>query len=139
LDAQADIADLEAHASLVDYRKTIVAAVQEVDTALDEFRAGELQLKFLEEAMLAAQRAVELANERYDRGLTDYLNVVDAERELYDLQDQYIVAQVGGDEQFVQLYKSLGGGWQNYQAVPRIRTPQPAVIAMFRRTLAAAK
>lgn len=89
--------------------------------------------------MLAAQRAVELANERYDRGLTDYLNVVDAERELYDLQDQYIVAQVGGDEQFVQLYKSLGGGWQNYQTVPRIRTPQPAVIAMFRRTLAAAK
>ncbi len=139
LDAQADIADLEAHARLVDYRKTIVAAVQEVDTALDEFRAGEQQLKSLEEAMLNAQRAVELANQRYDRGLTDFLNVVDAERQLYDLQDQYIVAQVGGDEQFVQLYKSLGGGWQNYQTVPRIRMPQPAVIAMFRRTLAAAK
>lgn len=139
LDAQADIADLEAHARLVDYRKTIVSAVQEVDTALDAFRAGEQQLKSLEEAMLAAQRAVELANERYDRGLTDYLNVVDAERQFYELQEQYIGAQVGGDEQFVQLYKSLGGGWQNYQAVPRIRTPQPAVIAMFRRTLAAAK
>jgi NodT family efflux transporter outer membrane factor (OMF) lipoprotein len=139
LDAQVDIADLEAHARLVNYRKTIVGAVQEVDTALDGFRAGEQQLKSLEEAMLAAQRAVELASERYDRGLTDYLNVVDAERQLYDLQDQYIVAQVSGDEQFVQLYKSLGGGWQNYQTVPGIRTPQPAVIAMFRRTLTGKK
>ena len=33
------------------------------------------------------------------------------------------------------LYKSLGGGWQNYQAVPAIRRPQPAIIAAFRRAL----
>ena len=36
---------------------------------------------------------------------------------------------------FVQLYKSLGGGWQEYQAIPAIRRPQPAVIAAFRRAL----
>jgi hypothetical protein len=35
----------------------------------------------------------------------------------------------------VQLYKSLGGGWQEYQDVPDIRRPQPAIIAAFRRTL----
>ncbi len=38
-------------------------------------------------------------------------------------------------EQFVELYKSLGGGWQGYQDVPAIRRPQPAIIAAFRRTL----
>jgi hypothetical protein len=38
-------------------------------------------------------------------------------------------------EQFVQLYKSLGGGWENYQNIPPIRRPQPAIIAAFRRAL----
>jgi outer membrane protein TolC len=85
--------------------------------------------------MLAGQRAVDLANERYDRGLTDYLNVVDAERQFYQLQEQYAAAQVSQADDFVRLYKSLGGGWQNYQTVPDIRRPQPAVIAAFRRVL----
>ena len=38
-------------------------------------------------------------------------------------------------EQFAQPYKSLGGGWQNYQSLPAIRRPQPAIIAAFRRVL----
>jgi hypothetical protein len=42
---------------------------------------------------------------------------------------------VAQGEQFVQLYKALGGGWQNYQAVPGIRRPQPAIIAALRRAL----
>ena len=68
--------------------------------------------------MIAGQRAVDLATERYNRGLTDFLNVVDAERQLYDLQEEYAAAQVAQGEQFVRLYKSLGGGWQNYQTIP---------------------
>jgi outer membrane protein TolC len=85
--------------------------------------------------MTAAERAVDLATARYNRGLTDFLNVVDAERQLYDLQEQYAEAQVAQGEQFVQLYKSLGGGWENYQSVPAIRRPQPAIVAAFRRVL----
>jgi NodT family efflux transporter outer membrane factor (OMF) lipoprotein len=135
LDAQADIADLEAHSRLVNYRRTILNAVREVDAALDAYAAQQNRLENLGDAMLAAQRAVDLATERYDRGLTDYLNVVDAERQFYDLQEQYAAAQVSQGEQFVQLYKSLGGGWENYQSVPRIRLPQPAIVAAFRRTL----
>ena len=135
LDAQVDIADLEAHARLVNYRKTILSAVQEVDSALDSYSAEQDRLKNLGDAMLAAQRAVDLATERYNRGLTDYLNVVDAQRQFYELQVEYTAAQVAQGEQFVQLYKSLGGGWQNYQAVPDIRRPQPAIIAAFRRVL----
>jgi NodT family efflux transporter outer membrane factor (OMF) lipoprotein len=135
LDAQVDIADLAARLSLVNYRKTILAAVQQVDTSLDAYEAQQASLEKLGAAMIAAQRAVDLANARYDRGLTDFLNVVDAERQFYDLQEQYAEAQVDQGEQFVQLYKSLGGGWQNYQAVPAIRRPQPAIVAAFRRVL----
>jgi NodT family efflux transporter outer membrane factor (OMF) lipoprotein len=136
LDAQVDIADLGARLSLVNYRKTILAAVQQVDTSVDAYEAQQARLEKLGAAMIAAQRALDLANARYDRGLTDFLNVVDAERQFYDLQEQYAEAQVDQGNQFVQLYKSLGGGWQNYQAVPAIRRPQPAIIAAFRRVLA---
>ncbi len=61
--------------------------------------------------MVASQRAVTLATERYNRGLTDFLNVVDAERQEYDIEQQYSDAQVSVDEQFIALYRSLGGGW----------------------------
>jgi outer membrane protein TolC len=109
--------------------------VQEVDTALEAYTAQQDRLKNLGDAMIAGQRAVDLATERYNRGLTDFLNVVDAERQFYDLQEEYAAAQVAQGEQFVQLYKSLGGGWQNYQTIPAIRRPQPAIIAAFRRVL----
>jgi outer membrane protein TolC len=135
LDAQVDIADLNARSKLSEYRKAILSAVQEVDTALRAFSADQEKMDKLGDAVVAGQRAVDLANARYDRGLTDFLNVVDAERQFYDLQEQFAQAQVAQGEEFVNLYKSLGGGWQNYQAVPPIRLPQPAVIAGFRRAL----
>ena len=135
LDAEADIADLEAHASLVSYRSTIVNAVREVDNAMDEYSAQRFRLDELGQAMLAGQRAVELATQRYNRGLTDFLNVVDAQRQYYELQEQYTSAQMTEAEQYVELYKSLGGGWESYQQVPAIRRPQPAIVAAFRRTL----
>ncbi len=135
LDAQVDIAGLAAHASLVNYRKTILNAVREVDTSLEAYEAEQVRMDKLGTSMLAGQRAVDLANGRYDRGLTDFLNVVDAERQFYDLQIQYTDAQVAEGEQFVALYKSLGGGWENFQAVPAIRRPEPAIIAAFRRAI----
>ena len=135
LDAEVNIAHLEAHASLVNYRKTILSAVQQVDTALDGYAAQQDRLKYLGRRDGCGAARGRSGNARYNRGLTDFLNVVDAERQFYDLQEQYAEAQVTQGEQFVELYKSLGGGWQGYQDVPAIRRPQPAIIAAFRRTL----
>ena len=107
----------------------------EVDTAMNNYGAQQDRLRNLGEALAASQRALDLATQRYDRGLTDFLNVVDAERAQYDLEEQYATAQITVGEQFVGLYKGLGGGWENYQSIPAIRSPQPAVIAAFRRLL----
>jgi NodT family efflux transporter outer membrane factor (OMF) lipoprotein len=135
LDAQVEIADLQTRALLVNYRKTIQGAVREVDTNMGLYTAEQLSLGKLETALVASQRAVTLANERYERGLTDFLNVVDAERQEYDIEEQYTGAQVAAAEQFIELFRSLGGGWQNYQSLPPIHRPEPAVIAMFQRVL----
>jgi NodT family efflux transporter outer membrane factor (OMF) lipoprotein len=133
LDAQVDIADLQSRALLVAYRKTIQSAVSEVDTALTRYTAELSRVAKLGLAIAASQRAITLAQQRYERGLTDYLNVVDAQREGYNIQAEYIQAQAAADDQFVALYRGLGGGWQRYQQLPDIRAPQPAIIAAFRR------
>lgn len=139
LDAQVEIARQDARARLEFYRKTVLTAVGEVDTALDAYRGEEQSLTQLSTALMAAQRAVELATQRYDRGLTDFLNVVDAERQLYDLELSYAAVQVQQDREYVNLSKSLGGGWQEFKGVPSPRTPMPAIVALFERTLKPAR
>ncbi len=135
LDALVSIADLQAHERFVAYKQTVVDAVQDADTAIARFQAQEQRLKNLTDAIDASQRAVELAQQRYDRGLTDFLNVVDAERQQYNLEDQYTASQQSAADAFIYLYKALGGGWESYQQVPAIRRPEPAVMASFHRLL----
>ncbi len=136
LDALVSIADLQAHERLIAYRKSIIDAVQDADTAIANYDAQEQRLDNLAEAMTASERALSLAQQRYDRGLTDFLNVVDAERQQYSLEDQYTTAQQSAAEAFIYLYKALGGGWEHYQGVPAIRRPEPAAIAGVHRLLA---
>jgi outer membrane protein TolC len=135
LDAQVEIADLQTRALLVRYRQTIQEAVREVDTSYALYGAEQVSLSRLGTALVAGQRSVTLANERYVRGVTDFLNVVDAQRQEYDLEEQYAATQVATAEQYIELYRSLGGGWENYQKLPAIHRPEPAIIAMFQRTL----
>lgn len=133
LDAAVDVADLAAHERLVGYRRTVVDAVRDADTAISNFAAEQERLKNLDAAMLASERAVSLASQRYDRGLSDFLNVVDAERQEYNLEAEYTATQQGAADAFVNLYQALGGGWEQYQSVPPIRRPQPAILAALRR------
>jgi NodT family efflux transporter outer membrane factor (OMF) lipoprotein len=135
LDAQVEIARLRTREQLVTYKRTIQSAVKEVDTTWDAYAAEQDRVGKLGDAVVAGQRAVTVASERYDRGLTDFLNVVDAERQEYDIEQQYSDAQVSVDEQFVALYRSLGGGWEKYQSLPAVHVPQPAIIAAFHRVL----
>jgi NodT family efflux transporter outer membrane factor (OMF) lipoprotein len=135
LDAQVEIADLRTRALLVSYRRTIQDAVKDVDTTWNGYGAQQQRLGKLGDALVASQRAVTLAKERYERGLTDFLNVVDAQRQEYDIEEQYTDAQVGADEQFIALYRGLGGGWENYQDLPPAYFPKPAVVAEFTRVL----
>jgi outer membrane protein TolC len=99
------------------------------------FAAAQLSLSKLATALVASQRAVSLASQRYERGVTDFLNVVDAERQEYEIERQYTRTQVTVAEEFAELYRSLGGGWQNYQSLPPIHRPEPAIIAVFQRVL----
>lgn len=136
LDAKIDIADLQAHELLVSYKQAILTAVQQVDDAVASYGAAQERLKNLDRALTGARRATKLATERYDRGLTDYLNVLDAERQEFDLEELYVITQQNAAKQLITLYKALGGGWELHEFIPPVKQPQPAIIAAARRLLA---
>ena len=72
---------------------------------------------------------LQLATQRYERGIINYLNVVDAERQLYDLQDQFAVSEDAAVGDFVDICQSLGGGWQGFAPPPPLHQPLPAIFA----------
>jgi NodT family efflux transporter outer membrane factor (OMF) lipoprotein len=133
LDALIDIEEFKAQELVANYQKTIVVAVEDVDQAIKQYRFDLAQLRALYTALTAARRAVDLAMERYDRGVTDFLNVLDAQRQAYTLEDQYAVAEEAVVLQFVAFYKALGGGWELFQDLPPLPDAQPAIFATVRR------
>jgi multidrug efflux system outer membrane protein len=97
---------------LAQYEQTIQTAFREVSDALIGYhksREQRIQQEFLVEAL---RDSVELANKRFFGGLDSYLQVLDAERELFDAELN--LARLQRDERLniVELYRALGGGWE---------------------------
>ena len=134
LDARVEVADYQAREALLRYKARVLNAVQEVDQAIAEYNGEQSRLASLSRARNASLDAVKLSSERYERGLTDFLNVLDAERQQFELEAQYVISRRRAGVQLVALYKALGGGWENYQAIPPVRTPEPAIAAAVRES-----
>jgi NodT family efflux transporter outer membrane factor (OMF) lipoprotein len=134
LDARIEVADYRAREALLRYRANVLAAVLQVDQAIAGYNAEQSRLNSLSRARSAAVDAVRLSTDRFERGLTDFLNVLDAERQRLEIEAQYEIARRKAGVQLVALYKALGGGWEHYQAVPPIRLPAPAIAAAARES-----
>lgn len=94
------------------YQQAALNGYREVANALVALRTlGEARVS-LETGVKALQDAVTLSRLRYDTGLASYLEILNADQELFNQQIQ--LAQTEGDElrAYVELYRSLGGGWQ---------------------------
>jgi NodT family efflux transporter outer membrane factor (OMF) lipoprotein len=132
LDAKIEIADYRAHELASVYKASILTAVQQVDEANAAYQGFRQSLRSLDLALDAARQATKVATERYDRGLTDFLNVLDAERQQFTLEQQRAeVIRLAGDS-FVALYKALGGGWPPNEVIPSVRRPDPAFVAAIK-------
>ena len=97
--------------ALIQYEATILSALEEVENALVVYAEEQQRRQSLSEATQAAQKAVELAQHKYQAGLTDFSNVLDAERSLLSFQDQLAQSDGTVTSNLVRLYKALGGGW----------------------------
>ena len=93
------------------YRKTVLAALSEVEGALVAHGRSRIQRDAYRRQVEAASQELELARRLYTRGLADFLAVLDAERELRGAEMGQVSADRDCALSLVALYKALGGGW----------------------------
>lgn len=96
------------------YRSTVLKALQDVDNALVSYRTDQDRREALVRTVDANQESVRLATESYRKGLVTFITVLDAERDLASTRQQLTQATVSVTTDLVALYKALGGGWEAY-------------------------
>ncbi|QIE99033.1 efflux transporter outer membrane subunit [Pantoea stewartii] len=101
----------------LDYRQTVLTALQDVENALVSYRADQQRVTALDETTGALQRTFDLASDSYRQGLSTFLEVLDAQRQLAQAEEQATQARMQSGLDLVALYKALGGGWETYQNV----------------------
>lgn len=102
--------------SLAKYRQTFLTALEEVENALTALYAEQRRKEALGRAVLASGEALELARERYLRGLTSFLDVLTGEKSSYEAQESLVKSQASELTSLITLYKAMGGGWNTPQA-----------------------
>ena len=115
--ARLEAARARAEAQLAFYEKTVLEALEETEGALVELGRARARREHLRAATDSARQAAQLAEQRYQAGVTEYLSVLDAQRTQLTLQDQLAQAETRLATAYVALYKALGGGWE-WEALP---------------------
>jgi outer membrane protein TolC len=99
------------------YEQTVLRSLEEVENALVAYRKEFVRRESLARAVASSQRSVQLSQQLYQRGLTDFLNVLDAQRALYQNEDLLVQSESNVSANAVALFKALGGGWDVDQQV----------------------
>jgi NodT family efflux transporter outer membrane factor (OMF) lipoprotein len=94
------------------YQKTVLGAWHEVDNALTAYRTEQARRNELVQAVAQNQRALSLAQSRYQEGVADFLQVLTAQQNLLSTQQQLALATTNVSANLVAVYKALGGGWE---------------------------
>ena len=97
--------------ALVGYLQTIQTAFREVDDSLISIQKSREQLVAEGRRVKALDDYARLARLRYDEGYASYIEVLDAQRFLFDAELQYVEVQVDVYASLVSAYKAMGGGW----------------------------
>ncbi len=109
--ANIEVQNARQEQALATYEKTVLTALEEVESALVAFTRQQAAGQSLEHAVQATRRAAEAAEELYTGGLTDFLNVLETQRSVYQAQDQLALSDQAVATSLVSLFKALGGGW----------------------------
>jgi outer membrane protein, multidrug efflux system len=94
------------------YQQTVLNALKDVEDSLTSYRTEQLRHQALVDAAAAAHEAVDLAKQQYDQGITDFITVLDAQREEFSAQDSVAQSDQNISTDLIALYKALGGGWE---------------------------
>jgi len=97
------------------YRKAVISGFADVENALVAYGKEKERYLALNDEVDANRLVLDLANQIYTQGRGEFLNVLDAERSLYQAEDALAQSRLTVTLDLVALYKALGGGWQSEQ------------------------
>lgn len=124
LTAAVDQAEARRDQTFANYELVIQSAFRDVEDSLADLRhSAELQAT-AQRRVAVLRRGLELANERYENGYSDYLEVLDTERNLFSAELQLASAQGDYQRALVNIYRALGGDWS--AVPPTAATPREA-------------
>jgi NodT family efflux transporter outer membrane factor (OMF) lipoprotein len=109
--SQIQVEDARTEQALYQYEQTMLNALNEAENAMTQYLQQQDTLAALERSQLAGRRSVKLATGLYKDGLSDFQNVLDSQRALFEIENQLAAARGDTVINLVQLYKAIGGGW----------------------------
>jgi multidrug efflux system outer membrane protein len=104
--------DVRTQGAALDYRRTVLAALDEVENALIAYAADQSRRASLAKTVDSNRSAVEMARQRYASGLGNFIAVLDAERSLQQGEIALNDSAAALSTDLVVLYRALGGGWE---------------------------
>ena len=111
--ANVHIAEQDYNAAVATYRQTVLGAMEEVENGITGLQSLDRAAVQADAGVESAQRAFDIANERYKGGVAIYLDVLTTQQTLLGNRRQAV--QIHGQQFLTAVYliKALGGGWQN--------------------------
>ena len=92
---------------------------QDVENALIAYAKEKQRNKALVDSVTANRKAVELSTKLYTEGQIEFLNLLDAQRSLYNSEDALVQSNRNLSTNLIALYKALGGGWSPDDQIPQ--------------------
>jgi len=108
--ANVQIQNARQEEALLTYKQTVLQALADVENALTAYRQEQSRRDDLIEGARANHRALDLANQLNQAGVVDFLNVLIAQRAVFESEDQLVQSERAVSGNLVALYKALGGG-----------------------------
>ncbi len=98
--------------SILEYNNTVLTATQEVENAMTAYKSSIKQIVALRATVNQYRETLTLSLELYRQGLTQFQNVLDAQRTLLSYQNYLVQAQGSSLQSLIELYEALGEGWK---------------------------
>ncbi len=109
--SQIKVQDALTEQALLTYEGTVLGALKEVEDALDAFTQEKQRQVALVETVSSSRRSLKLAVRLYKEGLQDFQPVLDAQRTLFDYDNELATSRGQVATNLVNIYQALGGGW----------------------------
>ncbi len=106
------------------FENTVLTAFREIEDALVEITTYRQELAAIDRQQQAAKNANNLSKERYDKGVSSYLEVLETERTLFNAELRQSELQQAYQNAYVNLYKALGGGWVSKEEREKTTYPE---------------